>query len=168
MHEDSEAKGKKKKAKKGSDDEDELTETEGSAKVKDWLRSGNPATGVDHPSTVLVNGDASTETFDEPFNLGDEAPQTPDMPGLMGGSTLDQVDIPEGLEKMQLVVKWGGESTHSSRYQSRDLGDSFKKVSNASPLRMRIQLSDCHSGYNDYESVRYPHSKSKLLTCFDR
>ena len=136
IHEESETKGKKKKAKKSSDDEDELTETEGSAKVKDWLKSGNPATDADHPYTVLINGDASGETFDEPIDVSDETPQTPDMPALKGRSTPDQVDIPEGLEKMQLVIKWGGESTHSSRYQSRDLGDSFKKVSNASPLRV--------------------------------
>ncbi|ORX38575.1 actin cytoskeleton organization and biogenesis-related protein [Kockovaella imperatae] len=120
-HDDEPKKEKKKKA-AGSDDEDELTETERSQKVENWLRGGPPQPKtLDRGDGFSTLGGTSTSPGST-IDLGDDKPRTP-----AGNEAMYASHIPEGLEKMQLVVKWGGESTHSSRYQARDLGDAFKK-----------------------------------------
>ncbi|KAL7419835.1 inositol hexakisphosphate and diphosphoinositol-pentakisphosphate kinase [Cryptotrichosporon argae] len=114
-------KAKEKEAENQAGSDNEVDDESSRSKIRDWFKR----TSVDGSAPAV---DAPTpRARDAALPTAHDTPDTPDMKALIGGYAPDGADIPEGLEKMQLVVKWGGESTHSARYQSRDLGDAFKK-----------------------------------------
>lgn len=87
----------------------------------------------EHLRRVLAITDAAIETEAEDLiklhQLKHALEKKIDMPGtkVQIKPGFKDKDMNAPLEKAQVIVKWGGEATHSSRYQSEDLGEQTRK-----------------------------------------